>query len=94
MYTIIFDSHGDGTGISDEHNEFFPAGDPGIEQIPLEEQVMLCHQREDNGLEFASLGFMYRYCVSKHELIHFIIREPDSSLVKYNLDGVLLVINF
>src|SRR6267154_542602 len=57
--------------LSDQHDQPLPAGDAGVEKVPLQHGVVLRHDRDDYGGVFRALGFMNRGGISGHQGIEF-----------------------
>jgi len=74
---------------ADEYHKLFSPGHGRIQQVPLKHDIVLRHQRYNDGRVFRSLGFMNRYGIGKGKFMHFLrfINHFPPFIVNRNLAG-------
>lgn len=58
--------------LTDQHDELLASGQPGVEEVPLQEHVMLHGDREHHGREFGALALVYSDGIGGENLVEFI----------------------
>ena len=85
--------HAEGLFLADEDDHPLPTGDSGIEEIPLEQEILLHGQRDDNDREFRALTLVNGDGVGKFEFVEFCeligdlpFSESDEDLLLFPFD--------
>jgi hypothetical protein len=70
---VVSDGNNQGLFRSDQHHQLFPPGYPGIQQIPLKQDIVLNENRNDHGRIFRALGLMLWILVGVDQLIQIAV---------------------
>ena len=79
--------------LADKDDHPLATGDSGIEEIPLEQEVLLHGQRDDNDREFRALAFVNGDSVGKFELVEFAELVGDLPLAEPNAHLLLFLVD-
>ena len=90
--SIVAHGQGPGLGLADQDHEAFPAGDAGVNQVPLQQQEVLHRQRDDHRGELRALGLVDGDGVGQRDFVQFPKIVNDLALVELHphlpLEGV------
>src|SRR4030043_1308294 len=67
---------------ADDHAELLRPGQGGVEEVPLEEDIVLGEKRHDHGLVLAALGFVDGDGEGGGDVVQLILLEPDLPAVE------------